>query len=50
MGAGGFKYGIFSSEHNLGYAGGGKIFLCNVENVVKIWIGEEGDDALQDKG
>ncbi len=32
-----------------GHVGDGKIFLYNVENVVKIRTGEEGYDALQDE-
>ena len=31
-----------------GHIGDGKIFVYNVENVVKIRTGEEGYDALQD--
>ena len=31
-----------------GHIGDGKIFVCDVENVVKIRTGEEGYDALQD--
>ena len=31
-----------------GHVGDGKIFVYNVENVVKIRTGEEGYDALQD--
>ena len=31
-----------------GHIGDGKIFVCNVENVIKVRTGEEGYDALQD--
>ena len=31
-----------------GHIGDGKIFVCDVENVVKVRTGEEGFDALQD--
>ena len=33
-----------------GHIGDGKIFIYNVENVVKVRTGEEGFAALQDKG
>ena len=32
-----------------GHYGDGKIFVSNVDNVIKIRTGEEGFDALQDK-
>ena len=32
-----------------GHIGDGKIFVYNVENVVKVRTGEEGYDALQDE-
>ena len=31
-----------------GHIGDGKIFVCDVENVIKVRTGEEGYDALQD--
>ena len=31
-----------------GHIGDGKIFICDVENVIKVRTGEEGYDALQD--
>jgi Amt family ammonium transporter len=33
-----------------GHIGDGKIFVYNVENVVKVRTGEEGYDALQNEG
>jgi len=33
-----------------GNVGDGKIFVYDVENVIKIRTGEEGYDALQDEG
>ena len=32
-----------------GHIGDGKIFIYNVENVVKVRTGEQGYDALQDE-
>ena len=32
-----------------GHTGDGKIFVYDVENVVKVRTGEEGVDALQDE-
>jgi Amt family ammonium transporter len=32
-----------------GHVGDGKIFICDVENVIKVRTGEEGYDALQDE-
>jgi len=38
----------FTRAKNTGHIGDGKIFVYDVENVVKIRTGEEGYDALQD--
>lgn len=37
-----------SRNSDTGHIGDGKIFVYDVENVVKIRTGEEGYDALQD--
>ena len=39
---------IIKKELYTGHIGDGKIFVYDVENVVKVRTGEEGYDALQD--
>lgn len=39
----------FTRAKNTGEIGDGKIFIYNVENVVKVRTGEQGYDALQDE-
>ena len=38
----------FGFATDTGHIGDGKIFVYDVENVVKVRTGEEGFDALQD--
>ena len=44
-----FFAGLIGARTRKSAMGDGKIFVYNVENVVKVRTGEEGYDALQDE-